>query len=202
MEIADDRVKIQKSQALVGTPGRILHLITNGVLKTTDIRLFVLDEADQLMSTSFQNDIRAIRKHLPVSIQTLAVSATFENNIDVELAKMMYHPVGVTPMREVPILLGVKQYALVMPFPPSGLSKSKEMFAKVRAMDAIYSTVAFNQSLVFSNSQSRSESYCNYMLHNGEFYFAFLLVNRLKLYISEIFVFLLNYLILIWNVCK
>lgn len=172
MDITEDRVKIQNCRALVGTPGRILHLITNGVLKTTDIRLFVLDEADQLMSESFQSDVRSIRKHLPSSIQTLVVSATFDNNIDLELAKMMNNPVGVTPKREVPILLGVKQYAIVLPFDAdTKLSIIQEMYAKVKAVESIFSTVPFNQSLVFSNCQSRSESYANYLQQKGELLF-------------------------------
>lgn len=170
MDLAEDRRKIQGCRALVGTPGRILHLITNGVLKTSDLRLFVLDEADQLMGDSFRNDIRSIRKRLPKAIQTLAVSATFDNNLDLELAKMMNHPVGVTPCREVPILLGVKQLALVLPFDPAAPAPNSmnDMFAKVKAMHTVFSMVAFNQTLVFSNSQSRAESYCNYLRQNGK----------------------------------
>lgn len=176
----EDRRKIQGCSAIVGTPGRVLHLLTNGVLKTDEINLFVLDEADELMSGSFQSDVRAIRKRLPSTIQTLVVSATFHNNLDLELAKTMRNPVGVTPKREVPILLGVKQFAFVLPFTEKSgrrLNRMKDMAAKVNAIGKIFSTVAFNQCLVFSNSQNRAESYSNYLRQNGKCCFSIFLDN-------------------------
>ena len=54
----DDKKKLHCCHIAVGAPGRVKHLIENGVLKTDSIRLFVLDEADKLMESSYQKDIK------------------------------------------------------------------------------------------------------------------------------------------------
>lgn len=54
----DDKMKLKSCQIAVGTPGRINHLINEGLLKTDNIRLFVIDEADKLLAPEFQHDIK------------------------------------------------------------------------------------------------------------------------------------------------
>ena len=46
----------------MGSPGRVKHLIQMGYLKTSNIRLFVLDEADQLMEPNFLKDIKYVKR--------------------------------------------------------------------------------------------------------------------------------------------
>lgn len=53
-----DKKKLNVCHIAVGAPGRVKHLIEKGFLKTDNIRLFVLDEADKLMENSFQGDIK------------------------------------------------------------------------------------------------------------------------------------------------
>lgn len=160
---------MQGCRSIVGTPGRILHLIKNNVLNTDHIGILVLDEADKLMSSSFLADIKSIWRCLNPKRQVLAASATFEGGLDITLTQFMRNPIGVTPKREVPILLGVKQFAYVMPSADgiSELSSMQEMFAKVKAIQRIFSMVPFKQCIIFSNSQSRAESYSNYLSQNG-----------------------------------
>lgn len=185
-DITDDRQKIQKCSAIVGTPGRILHLMKNNIINVTDIRQFVLDEADQLMADSFRNDVLAIAHRLSQKVQTLAVSATFEKAVERQLVQFMHKPVGVTAKREVPILLGVKQFGYVLPVLPKSPSSAataalpeptapekmnsmREMFSKINAISGIFEKVPFKQCLIFLNSNQRAESYCNYLSQSGEF---------------------------------
>lgn len=174
LDINEDRRKIQNCSAVIGTPGRILHLMKNNVLNVTNIRMFVLDEADKLMADSFRKDVLAISHRLSQEIQTLALSATFEDGVDKQLAKMMQQPIGVTPKREVPILLGVKQFGLVLPPPADStvakLNSMQEMYAKVKAINDIFEKVPFKQCLIFMNSNQRAESYCNYLSQSGEWF--------------------------------
>lgn len=172
LDIDNDRPKIQNCSAVIGTPGRLLHLIKNNVLNVKTIKLLVLDEADSLMADSFRKDIMAISSRLTPDIQTLALSATFENGVDRQLAKMMQQPIGVTPKREVPILLGVKQFGMVLPPPVDSTvvrTSMQEMNAKVKAIATIFERVSFKQCLIFMNSNQRAESYGNYLSQNGEF---------------------------------
>ena len=63
---------------LVATPGRLLDLIGQGYVSLSDIRFFVLDEADRMLDMGFIHDIRRILPLLPERRQTLFFSATID----------------------------------------------------------------------------------------------------------------------------
>jgi len=67
---------------VIGTPGRILDLIRQRILKLRNCRYFVLDEADEMLSMGFLEDIRAILSRLPDERQGLFVSATITPRVD------------------------------------------------------------------------------------------------------------------------
>lgn len=54
---------------VVGTPGRINHLIESNRLKTDKVKMFVLDEADEMLSRGFAPQIYNIFKIVPSSVQ-------------------------------------------------------------------------------------------------------------------------------------
>lgn len=58
--VENDKKKLNDCHIAVGAPGRIRHLIDKGFLKLENVRLFILDEADKLMETSFQKDIKFV----------------------------------------------------------------------------------------------------------------------------------------------
>ncbi|MBO6574542.1 MAG: DEAD/DEAH box helicase [Rhodothermales bacterium] len=61
---------------VVGTPGRVLDHIQRGTLKLDNIRMFVLDEADEMLSMGFLPDMREMRRYLPKKRQSCMFSAT------------------------------------------------------------------------------------------------------------------------------
>jgi ATP-dependent RNA helicase DeaD len=63
-------------QAVVGTPGRLLDLMARGSLKLDRVRIVVLDEADEMLSMGFIDDIQEILGALPAQRQTALFSAT------------------------------------------------------------------------------------------------------------------------------
>ncbi len=68
-------------QVVVGTPGRTLDLIKRGKLKVDEIRWVVLDEADEMLSMGFKDDLDAILENSPEEKQTLLFSATMPKEI-------------------------------------------------------------------------------------------------------------------------
>ena len=66
---------------LVATPGRLLDLISQGYISLSDIKFFVLDEADQMLDMGFIHDIKKIIAKLPVKRQSLFFSATMPSSI-------------------------------------------------------------------------------------------------------------------------
>ncbi len=74
------------AQIVVGTPGRTLDLIKRGKLKINEIRWVVLDEADEMLSMGFKDDLDAILETSPAEKQTLLFSATMPQEI-VQISK-------------------------------------------------------------------------------------------------------------------
>lgn len=66
---------------LVATPGRLLDLMNQGLVRLNDIEYFVLDEADNMLDMGFIHDIKKIIASLPVKRQSLFFSATMPDNI-------------------------------------------------------------------------------------------------------------------------
>ncbi len=61
---------------IVGTPGRVLDLMSRGALMWNELRVVVLDEADRMLDIGFRPDIEKILRRCPQSRQTLLLSAT------------------------------------------------------------------------------------------------------------------------------
>lgn len=165
LDITDDRKKINGCMCIVGTPGRIQHLLKSKILNISELKLVVLDEADQMIS-NFSTDVKNILSELKFRNQIIASSATFDpsKSLDKKLAEYMKNPIGVTPKKEAPILLGVKQFIVEIPQQDNSL---KDMTRKIEEMIKIFTKIPFKQCLAFSNSQSRAESYCNYLNKDG-----------------------------------
>lgn len=60
----------------VGTPGRIIDLIKRGALNLSEVQFVVLDEADQMLSIGFAEDVETILDKLPQNRQSMMFSAT------------------------------------------------------------------------------------------------------------------------------
>lgn len=164
LNVTGDRSKMQNCKCIVGTPGRIVQLIQTKVLNVEHIRLFVLDEADKLLETSYLADINQINKSLKSRKQMIAASATIESRLQSILGSYMKNPTHVTPKREIPVLIGITQFAYEV---ETECNVVQEMLTKVTEMISIFTRVSFKQCLVFSNSQSRAESYFNLLEKKG-----------------------------------
>lgn len=88
------------SQIVVGTPGRTLDLIRRKKLIVSDIKFLVLDEADEMLSMGFQDDLDAILASSPEHKQTLLFSATMPSPILKMVNKYMTDPVTITVISE------------------------------------------------------------------------------------------------------
>jgi ATP-dependent RNA helicase DeaD len=84
------------TQVVVGTPGRTLDLIRQGLLKTNDIRYVVLDEADEMLKMGFIEDVEAILEATPKDRQTALFSATLSKPIRRLAGQYMHKPAEIT----------------------------------------------------------------------------------------------------------
>jgi len=73
--------ELDKADIVVGTPGRLIDHIKRGSLELKNIRMVVLDEADEMLDMGFLDDIRYILRSVPKKRQTLLFSATMPSAI-------------------------------------------------------------------------------------------------------------------------
>ena len=99
---------------VVGTPGRLIDLMNRGVLDLSQLRTLVLDEADEMLSMGFVEDIETILKQTPAERQTALFSATLPREIRRLAESYMRDPQSVTIEREQMTVAAIEQrYHLV-----------------------------------------------------------------------------------------
>lgn len=80
---------------LIATPGRLLDLMSQGILRLNTIEIFVLDEADRMLDMGFIHDVRKVIAALPKQRQTLLFSATMPDEIQELANRILINPVHV-----------------------------------------------------------------------------------------------------------
>ncbi len=93
--------RLQKGvDVVVGTPGRLLDLIQRGSLDLSRLQSVVLDEADEMLSMGFIEDIEAILNATPATRQTALFSATLSPEIRRLAARYLREPQSISIERE------------------------------------------------------------------------------------------------------
>uniref|UniRef100_J3NEW3 RNA helicase n=2 Tax=Oryza brachyantha TaxID=4533 RepID=J3NEW3_ORYBR len=80
---------------VVGTPGRVIDLLKRGALNLAEVQFVVLDEADQMLSVGFDEDVETILERVPSQRQTLMFSATMPSWIRKLTQKYLKNPVTI-----------------------------------------------------------------------------------------------------------
>lgn len=90
VSINEQRRKLERTNIVVGTPGRLLDMIDRKMLSLAKVTTVVLDEADRMLDMGFIRDIEKILKHIPAERQTMLFSATISKEIT-QLSKKFLH---------------------------------------------------------------------------------------------------------------
>ncbi len=80
-EAIQEKALDTKPQIIVGTPGRVLKLLSKEVLILDSLKVFVLDEADRMLDMGFTEELEQILTYLPPKRQSLLFSATYPDDI-------------------------------------------------------------------------------------------------------------------------
>lgn len=111
-------------QIVVGTPGRVLDLIDRKKLKLDQLKMAILDEADEMLSMGFIDDVKKILKQTPSSRQTTCFSATMPREIRQLIDEFLTSPVTLTVEQKEVAPARIKQQAYKV---PRGWSKFKAL---------------------------------------------------------------------------
>jgi ATP-dependent RNA helicase DeaD len=88
--------KLRDADVVIATPGRALDHLARDTLKTDNVKILVLDEADRMLDMGFIDDVEKIIKNCPVKRQTLLFSATIDADIFYLAKKYLKNPVEVS----------------------------------------------------------------------------------------------------------
>lgn len=72
----------EKPQIIVGTPGRVIDMINRKALDFSEVQWLVLDEADEMLSMGFKDDLETILRETPDTKQTFLFSATMSKEVE------------------------------------------------------------------------------------------------------------------------
>eukprot|EP00758_Cryptobia_borreli_P015653 Tbor_TRINITY_DN6043_c2_g4::TRINITY_DN6043_c2_g4_i1::g.11020::m.11020/K13025/EIF4A3, FAL1; ATP-dependent RNA helicase len=143
--VVEDIKKIETGCIVaVGTPGRVADLIKRGALQSNKLRTMVLDEADEMLSQGFQEQVYAIFRFLPKDIQVALFSATVPDNVLEIAQKFMRTPTRILVKRESLTLEGIKQFYVAV-----------EEDDKLDALMDLYESVSIAQSVIFANTRRK-----------------------------------------------
>ena len=141
---------------VVGTPGRLLDLINRGKLNLGDVRTLVLDEADEMLSMGFIDDIEEILKATPDQRQTALFSATLPAPIRKLAEKYMHDPQSISIDREqVTVAATEQRYYLV---------NEKD---KLAALTRLFEVEPISSALIFARTKIRTTDLVNELNNRG-----------------------------------
>lgn len=105
--------KLQKSMhIIVCTPGRLLDHLRRGTIELSQVKMLVLDEADQMLHMGFLGEVEEILRTLPYRKQSLLFSATMPANVRELAARLMNKPEEVTVKGPQVTVKDIRQWAV------------------------------------------------------------------------------------------
>lgn len=141
----DMRILQAGVHVVVGTPGRVFDMLRRRALRADYIRIFVLDEADEMLSRGFKDQIYDIFQLLPPKLQVGVFSATLPPEALEITRKFMNKPVRILVKRDELTLEGIKQFYV---------NVEREDW-KLETLCDLYETLAITQSVIFANTRRK-----------------------------------------------
>ncbi len=89
------------TQILIATPGRLLDLISKNALQLSKVSYLVLDEADQVLSLGFKEEVDQLLALMPIKKQTLLFSATLSSTVQELISRTLKNPITVELNKEI-----------------------------------------------------------------------------------------------------
>lgn len=129
-------------QFVVGTPGRVMDLMESGALKLDNLRMLILDEADEMLDMGFLEDIERIAESMPETKQTLFFSATMSPEINRLVSQFMKDPVQITIERPTLTVPTIEQSYYEVVFS-----------SRIEVLSRLLDTGKIKMGLVFANTK-------------------------------------------------
>jgi len=136
-----------KEHVIIGTPGRISDLINKEIISSNEIKIIIIDEADDVLSISFRKQVKKIFQKIPKESQVILVSATippemaalFDNILKPDYVSILVKDDELT-------LDGILQYYIHL-----------DENYKLDALIDLYKFVSIGQAIVYCNKKQKAD---------------------------------------------
>jgi len=157
--IKDDITAIENGvQFIVGTPGRMYYLMERNILRTRDIKVLILDEADQMLEDRFYKQVMCILDiGFPNTTKVALFSATMAKEVIEVANKLLQDPVRILIPAEEVTLDGIVQYVVDV---------EKDDW-KYEILCDIYKQLNINQAIIYCNKRQSAEWLSDKLSNDG-----------------------------------
>lgn len=142
---------------IIGCPGRVYDMIRRRYINVNTIKIVILDEADEMLSSGFKEQVYNIFRYLNNNVQIALFSATLPDNIYQITNKIMRNPVKISVKRESLTLEGIKQYYIAV----------NDDRQKYFTLKDLYQHISVSQCIIYSNSVKRVNDLYEAMKEDG-----------------------------------
>lgn len=137
-----DNLKNNVPHVICGCPGRVYDMLRRQQIHSKKIKLFILDEADELLTTGFKEQVYNIFQFLPSDVQVVLFSATLPPYINTITSKFMRDPVRISVKAEQLTLEGISQYYVA-------IDDDRHKYATLKDL---YQVISMSQCIIYCNN--------------------------------------------------
>jgi translation initiation factor 4A len=147
----DMRILKEGVHVVIGTPGRVNDMIKRRCLSTQNVKIFILDEADEMLDRGFKDQVYDAFQYMPEEMQVAIFSATMPLEVFEVTKKFMNKPIKILVKKEELTLAGIKQFFIAI---------EREDW-KLETLCDLYSTLTITQAIIFVNCRRK----CDWLTH-------------------------------------
>lgn len=142
---------------ICGCPGRINDMMRRERISSKTIKLIILDEADEMLSSTFKEQVYNIFQYLNNDVQVCLFSATMPEGINNVVNKIMRNPIKISVKREQLTLEGISQYYIA-------INDDREKYITLKN---IFSYITISHTIIYCNSIKRVQDLYEAMCEDG-----------------------------------
>ena len=142
---------------ICGCPGRVFDLMRRDRIVSKTIKLLILDEADEMLSSGFKEQVYNIFQYLNSEVQVCLFSATLPDDINYIVQKIMRNPVKICVKREQLTLEGISQYFIA-------IDDDRQKYITLKNL---FSFINLSHTIIYCNSIKRVQDLYEAMCEDG-----------------------------------
>jgi translation initiation factor 4A len=155
----DDASELRKNvpHIIVGCPGRVFDMIRRNHIQGSSVQMLILDEADEMLSAGFNEQIYNIFQYMSTEIQVALFSATMPPELYSLTEKFMRNPVNIQVKADQLTLEGIQQHYVAL----------DDDVQKYLTLKDLFKSISVSQCIIFCNSTKRVADLHEAMLFDG-----------------------------------